>query len=487
MQDSAKMTLQAVVAANPDTPLGFDMDPAMRRRLVAAALIAGDIAGVVIALGLVTLGARLTGLDMEHGAYELIPVWAAILCASQAGFGLYGSERSEPVDRLRRRVQANIATAIALVVYLTLSQQTVHWPAIVVGCGLMIIIGFYNEALIRGWLLRHALWSASTVLFGTTASCLELAKVLLWKPELGLRPIAILGNDDTPSNTSHLAGLPVISPVQANIAAQRIEVAICASGDADPDTMAWLSRLPLRRIFILHDSGLHQSLQLRTRTVGDLLGLELRSAIHIPINLQMKRFVDLAVAIPAGLLALPVIGLLAIAIKWIDGGPAFYTQLRVGRSGQMFEVYKLRSMYADADSRLEAHLDASEPARREWQRFFKLNNDPRILPLVGQFIRRSSLDELPQLWNVLRGDMSVVGPRPFPPYHTERFDTEFQALRASVPPGLTGLWQVTDRSDGDLDAQKRQDSFYIRNWSFWLDLYVLLQTVPAMISARGAR
>jgi lipopolysaccharide/colanic/teichoic acid biosynthesis glycosyltransferase len=185
-------------------------------------------------------------------------------------------------------------------------------------------------------------------------------------------------------------------------------------------------------------------------------------------------------------LALPIIAAMTIAIKVIDPGPAFYTQRRIGQNGRQIPVFKIRSMYVDAEQRLEEYLSANPAARDEWQRFFKLKDDPRVLPGIGKFIRRNSLDELPQLLNVMRGDMSIVGPRPFPSYHLDSFDPQFNRERRSVPPGLTGLWQVTSRSNGDLAIQQTQDLFYIRNWSVWLDLYVLLQTPLAVFSRKGA-
>lgn len=205
-----------------------------------------------------------------------------------------------------------------------------------------------------------------------------------------------------------------------------------------------------------------------------------------PFRGLLKRAVDLAIALPAAVLLMPLFGLVVLAIKVIDPGPAFYVQTRVGRDGHEIRLFKFRSMYIDAERRLTEHLQASEEARLEWSRYFKLRDDPRILPNIGRLLRRSSMDELPQLWNVLFGDMTLVGPRPLPEYHATSFDPEFQRLRQSVTPGVTGLCQVLARR-AELDGQKAHDLFYIRNQSVWLDLYILLQTVPAVLSGKGAR
>jgi exopolysaccharide biosynthesis polyprenyl glycosylphosphotransferase len=195
----------------------------------------------------------------------------------------------------------------------------------------------------------------------------------------------------------------------------------------------------------------------------------------------LKRAFDIVVGLPLLVLATPFMLLAAVAIRVTSPGPALFVQERIGLHGRRFKLFKLRTMVAGAEQ-MRAELaplnEVNGPA-------FKLRRDPRVTR-VGRPLRRLSVDELPQLWNVVRGDMSLVGPRPPVPEEVARYDRQ-QQRRLSIRPGLTGTWQVSGRSDVDFDAWVRLDLEYIDNWSPWLDLKILLKTVPAVLLGRGAR
>jgi lipopolysaccharide/colanic/teichoic acid biosynthesis glycosyltransferase len=247
-----------------------------------------------------------------------------------------------------------------------------------------------------------------------------------------------------------------------------------------------LQQLPYRRVQVVPDLYGMQSLWVTPRDLDGILALEVRCNLRRPHNRLVKRGMDLVLAALLLCLTLPIIAVCALLLKLSDGGPALFTQVREGYGGRKIKVYKLRTMFVDAEERLARLLRHDLAARREWDTHMKLRDDPRILPGIGSFMRQYSIDELPQLWNVLCGDMSLVGPRPFPSYHMARFDAAFSRLRRSVHPGITGLWQVSGRSEGDLSSQQKFDTYYIRNWSLWLDIHILFRSVLAVASARGA-
>ena len=193
-----------------------------------------------------------------------------------------------------------------------------------------------------------------------------------------------------------------------------------------------------------------------------------------------KRLLDIVAVLLGAPFVLPIVLLLGLIVSR-DGGRAFYSQPRVGRGGRVYTIWKLRTMVADADSRLEAHLEADPAARREWDETQKLKNDPRITRF-GRLLRKSSLDELPQLWNVLRGDMSLVGPRPMMVDQQPLYPGHaYYALR----PGITGPWQVSERNESSFADRARFDTQYARDLSLGTDLKLLGATVRVVLRATG--
>ena len=200
----------------------------------------------------------------------------------------------------------------------------------------------------------------------------------------------------------------------------------------------------------------------------------------------LKRAADVAGAALLLVAAAPLLGVCAALVKRRSPGPALIAQRREGLGGRPFTMWKLRTMHADAERLLDAHLARHPAACEEWGRYRRLANDPRVVPGVGRWLRRTSVDELPQLWNVLRGEMSLVGPRPFELEALDALPAEARRLRASVRPGLTGLWQVSGRSEIDVRAMAALDAEYVRRWSLWLDLRILARTPRAVVGGHGA-
>jgi lipopolysaccharide/colanic/teichoic acid biosynthesis glycosyltransferase len=198
----------------------------------------------------------------------------------------------------------------------------------------------------------------------------------------------------------------------------------------------------------------------------------------------IKRTLDVIVALTTALFLFPALSAICLAVVLSSPGPILYGQLRIGKGGCPFTAWKFRSMHPDADELLEDHLENDPVLLEEWLRDHKLKRDPRVTP-VGRFLRKSSLDELPQLWNVFVGDMSLVGPRPIVSAEVGKYGESF-SYYTSVPPGITGLWQISGRNNTTYQERVTIDTYYARNWSIWLDGYILCRTVKTVILREGA-
>lgn len=458
--------------------------PKWRPWKVEGTLAAADALAAAAAIYTV-LWLTTEGLAGAQGGPATLALAGAVLtvCLHRL-LGIFDTWRCSPFWLLRQRFFAALVTAGCIALAAGFPAGNVFGIATWLSCTVALVsLGSIGSLMARTVLMRTHLWCEPVVLVGDPNATEAFAAALLASPESGYLPVERIASPaSVEGSLEDIDAYP--QSLSSNLQAQC--AILLSQGDSREDQRV-TARLQYPTIIILPDVGALQTLGVEARAIGNAAGLSIHRSLLVPRNLLFKRLFDLMVSLPALVIAIPVIALSALAVWLIDRGNPFYSQLREGQHGQPIRVWKLRTMFRDAELRLAEYLADHPDAQAEWQRRFKLSSDPRILPFVGNFLRRSSFDELPQLWNVVRGDMSLVGPRPFPHYHLDTFSANFRKMRASVVPGLTGLWQVQERSLGDIATQERCDTFYIRNWSIWLDLYIILQTIPSVLSGRGAR
>jgi Undecaprenyl-phosphate galactose phosphotransferase WbaP len=408
------------------------------------------------------------------------------------GGGSTGRIFITPVEELKRTTIGTTWAFMTTVAGMFVLQGGLLFSRMIVpiAWGIALVLVPCGRALVRNLCARRTWWGSSVVILGSGHTARRVIDILLHQPELGLKPVGVL--TEIPCTETAIDGVPVLGGLE--------QASQLGRTGGIPYCIVALDEGSNKRMFDVHqeygDSFPHMmvipdlaglaSLWIVARDVGGILGLEIRHNLLIASNRWVKRTLDLVVAIPLIIVLSPLLLALMAWIRLVSPGNPVYGQEREGLDGRRVRIWKLRTMYIDADARLKQLLERDAEARNEWQRYFKLKNDPRILPFLGTFLRKFSLDELPQLWNVIVGEMSMVGPRPFPNYHLEAFDEKFRTLRPRVLPGVTGLWQVTARSEGDLDVQQRLDTYYIRNWSVWLDLYLMARTFSVVVRGRGA-
>lgn len=476
--------------------LSIAVRPAPAAQWAPWTILAADVLALEAAFGLGLAARRLLGSWLSNwfpagiGLHQYLGLAVGLLLLPLIHYqiGLYPGYLLSPVERLRRRTLATLSVFGGLVAWDGLVARGVLSRGVLLATLLFaLVLPPLAEAGARKELVRRRRWGVPVIMLGCGVTGRALARTLLAEPELGLSPLAFL--DNRPEAWNSIAeGVPVIGPLGLAPDFERsAHAAIVTLADlGKEDAAGLLNELNFPRLIVVPDVAGIASLWVLARNLGGSLGLEIKKNLLIRRNRTLKRVMDRAIALPLFVCSLPVMLLFALWIKLVSRGPVFYRQMREGLDGRRIPVWKLRTMRVDGERLLEQWFENHPEDLLQWRRYFKLRHDPRVLPVIGPFLRRTSLDELPQLWSVLTGEMSLVGPRPLPDYHVEQFPAEFRVLRTRVLPGLTGLWQVTARGDGDLEMQQSLDTFYIRNWSPWLDLYILARTVSAVLLARGA-
>jgi exopolysaccharide biosynthesis polyprenyl glycosylphosphotransferase len=401
--------------------------------------------------------------------------------------GVYEARARSPWFELARIAQALGAVAVAAAAILFLAKEQRASRATVVtffaiAWGLLVLIRFAIRAVLRamGRTGRRARYYA---VVGTGRRAQQLVEAIRTH-EWGLHLAGWIVED---SRSVPPGARPVLGSVggMAQVLEEHVldEVVFAVPRERMPrmeeailtcEELGVPVRLPLDVVS-----------QGRTRmTIGEVAGVPMLRFSRAPsdhLALAVKRAFDVVASALALLVLAPLLAATAIAIKLDSQGPVFFRQRRVGLNGRTFQILKFRSMYVDAETRLEqlrARNEMSGPV-------FKMADDPRVTR-VGRLIRKASLDEFPQFWNVLQGDMSVVGPRPPLPAEVRQY-RQWQRRRLSVKPGITCIWQVSGRNQIDFDRWMELDLEYIDDWSLWRDLHICLRTIPAVLTARGAR
>ncbi len=415
-------------------------------------------------------------------SWLILPVWLSGALATNVtpGWGM------GPVEHLRKVVVLLTAAFALASAALFLTQTGAEasrftlTSAFFISC---VMVPFIRVRL-KGELLRLGKWGIPTVIYGRDETAAHVLEALDAEPGLGYVPVGIF--DDESRRGSLIDGILVLGGLSDNT--DNAPYAILTTSQTSREECIRLLEGPLkiyRRVILIPDLLDAPSLWVTPRDFIGLVGLEVAVKLLNPMARWSKRVADIVMVTLTAPLWLPVCGLLAAAIWLQDRHSPFFIQERVGYQNKRFKTYKFRTMHPNAEELLAREIATNPEAAAEWAQECKLRDDPRVTR-VGAFLRKTSLDELPQLINVLRGEMSLVGPRPLPEYHYDQLAPAIRELRERVRPGLTGLWQVSGRSEAGTPGMERWDAYYVRNWSVWLDIVILVRTVRVVLTAQGA-
>lgn len=438
-------------------------------------LLYGVWAAVVFAYHAIGLGHYDPAFYLHMWPIGLVFISINSLFRLYHGSVMYPAAPVSPIEELRRLAGASFLTHVGVIAFLAFARQTTedYSRVVIAASGFFVaLLAQPFRDLVRQGLLACSIGRIPVIFAGSGDAARRVVAALDKDPYLGFRVVGQLGDDKSRE--------VILEAKQQNVrilvTCQDLRLFQCRM-DAYARWFTHVEYLPTARTFPV--------LGARAVTFDGLGGLEMVSQRQMRALRVQKWILDKGVAWVLFLSLLPLFMVIAFLIKLTSRGPVFYRQDRLGKDGRPIRVWKFRSMYIDATERLSHILSLDPAAAAEWEKDFKLKKDPRVTPL-GRILRRTSIDELPQLFNVFAGEMAVIGPRPIVREEVRYYGESYKVF-SSVLPGITGLWQVSGRSDTGYERRVELDTYYVLNWSPWMDFWILLKTIGAVVSMHGAR
>jgi Undecaprenyl-phosphate galactose phosphotransferase WbaP len=465
----------------------------LKRRLPTATLVASD---ALLALLVWWVASALQGIWGQGtltvvtlaAAVPTVGVWASI----RALLGLYPGYGLDSVEQLRRHTYSVAATLAIVAIFAVALQVGDMLSRLLLGLvflGLLILAPFARHLVKRG-LRRIGWWGKPIVVLGYQEAGSNVVSLLKERWESGYDPIAALDYrlDKTTAGQVGDEGNQQVWAGVVDLAREYgVDTAVFAMPNARREQLAELVSLAsvsFKHVMVVPNLGGITNSAVVARDLAGTFAVEIKYNLLDPWALRIKRALDLTATVVGGTLILPLLLILALLVYLESGRPIFYKDRRMGKDGKSFVCVKFRTMVSDAEVLLQKLLEEDAELREEYSKYHKLRDDPRVTR-VGRLLRRTSLDELPQLWNVLCGKMSLVGPRPYLPRESEEIGfTQSEILR--IPPGITGPWQVSGRNGTFFSERVQMDACYVRDWSIWLDVVLLARTVKTLLFDRAA-
>lgn len=431
---------------------------------------------------------RVTYLYADAYIYGWVPLLFLIFLGQSRTY----RQMKPVVDTMRdifKSVFAGWISSIIIIYFLKASNLSSRLFIILFGLFVLINVCVIRYVVLK-FLKRRNIFYEPIILIGAGLTAEKLIK--FWREDLGYRYKIVGLIDDCPVSKE----LPKIFPIlggfdeaRSIIRAAKIKtVVIAAPGLGKEKLQELINKIQphVKNISFVPDliGTPMSSADISILFSEKILMLNLRNNLSRPYNRFIKRIFDLTLTILGGLMISPILLVIAIMVGVDNRGRIIFAHKRVGAAGKKFPCYKFQTMVPDAEEKLKKYLAENPEARREWEESFKLTDDPRVTKLGG-WLRKTSLDELPQLWNVIRGEMSLVGPRPIVQAEIERYGKNIREYYM-VLPGITGMWQVSGRSDTTYPERVAMDTWYVRNWSVWIDIMYLFKTVKAVLQGKGA-